>query len=384
MLSGKVWPIHPSPAEDELLSSWLTRIARLNYTKLHTLVSIAFPNTAIWNRDIDRSASSVFLRQLAARSGKDLHQVRQTTLNTFAYSLGSSIRGRGNDRWIMSAGIYHRTRKQPWLGYCPLCLAEDLDPYFRRRWRLAFYTVCHRHSVLLLDRCSQCQSVIQFFRHDLGDRNKPAPLTLNLCFHCQFDLSRAPAYGDAWSDWRVQQDMSVLGGLFDLGYLSNFTGEFQYNYLYLDVLHQLARCLASRLGQPLWQISRQMAHLPAHNIPAQFRYIEQMDITTRHELVTTAIWLLHEWPSRLLHACTQTHIKSSTLFRDWPQAPYWFASAIFPKLYSPNQHISLEEISEAIAYCHRHYIPVNTVQVAKVLGLNSSKRIRGFLRHLNL
>lgn len=324
MLSGSLWPIHPAPADDELLSSWLTRIARLNHTKLHTLVSLAFPGTAIWNRDIDRSASPDFLNQLARRSGKSLHQVRQTTLNSLAMVLGSPVRGRGNDPWILPAGVYHRTRRQPWLSYCPLCLAEDPDPYFRRRWRLAFYTLCHHHGVLLLDRCPQCLSVVQFFRHDLGDRRKPAPLPLNFCASCQFDLSRAPAYGDVWSDWQVQQEFRTLGIMLPLGYLCNNTGDFLYTVQYLDVLHHLASRLASRLGQALWIISRQFAQRPAYDIPDQYPAaypLEHMDIRTRHELISTTIWLLQDWPTRLLQVCLQAGVKSSLLLRSWPAPP---------------------------------------------------------------
>ena len=41
------------------------------------------------------------------------------------------------------------------LQFCPHCLAEDIEPYFRLAWRLAFYTHCPKHYCMLLDLCPQ-------------------------------------------------------------------------------------------------------------------------------------------------------------------------------------------------------------------------------------
>ena len=47
-------------------------------------------------------------------------------------------------------------RQAAWLQFCPQCLAEDEEPYFRREWRLATTIVCARHGSRLLDRCPAC------------------------------------------------------------------------------------------------------------------------------------------------------------------------------------------------------------------------------------
>jgi len=47
-------------------------------------------------------------------------------------------------------------RQAVWLRFCPQCLAEDGQPYFRREWRLATTIACARHGIRLLDRCPDC------------------------------------------------------------------------------------------------------------------------------------------------------------------------------------------------------------------------------------
>ncbi len=44
-------------------------------------------------------------------------------------------------------------RQAAWLQFCPHCLAEDEQPYFRREWRLATTIACVRHGSRLTDRC---------------------------------------------------------------------------------------------------------------------------------------------------------------------------------------------------------------------------------------
>ena len=47
-------------------------------------------------------------------------------------------------------------RQAAWLQFCPHCLAEDEQPYFRREWRLATTIACAHHGSRLLDRCPDC------------------------------------------------------------------------------------------------------------------------------------------------------------------------------------------------------------------------------------
>jgi len=54
-------------------------------------------------------------------------------------------------------------RQAAWLQFCPQCLAEDEQPYFRRQWRLATTIACARHGSRLLDRCPACGQALAPF-----------------------------------------------------------------------------------------------------------------------------------------------------------------------------------------------------------------------------
>ena len=77
-------------------------------------------------------------------------------------------------------------RQSAWLQFCPQCLAEDEQPYFRRQWRLATTIVCARHGSRLLDRCPACgQGLAPFNQASLRPQND--------CAACGFDLASAKA-----------------------------------------------------------------------------------------------------------------------------------------------------------------------------------------------
>jgi hypothetical protein len=192
MAYGKLLPMHPKPLEDELLSSWWFRLARANCEKLHTFTRAIVPNVAIWNRDIDRSVTDDVLQVLAAKTGTSLERVRATTLRDFEGRLFERFNANGNCRWILPIGIYHRSRRLYGLQYCPLCLREDEVPYFRRLWRLSFVTMCPKHWMPLLDRCSCCGEPVAFHRRDLrGPRSIYPEHPITLCQHCELDLRDA-------------------------------------------------------------------------------------------------------------------------------------------------------------------------------------------------
>ena len=101
---------------------------------------------------------------------------------------------------------WRRRRQAAWLQFCPQCLAEDEQPYFRREWRLATTIACSRHGSRLLDRCPACgQGLAPFNQASLRPQND--------CAACGFDLTSAkvPRLGTgarcaAANFWRTSAD----------------------------------------------------------------------------------------------------------------------------------------------------------------------------------
>jgi len=71
------------------------------------------------------------------------------------------------------------------IRFCPACLEER--PYFRRRWRLEFFTVCDVHEVSLYARCPSCRGLVRM------EQVPPGAESVAMCHNCGFDLRRAPA-----------------------------------------------------------------------------------------------------------------------------------------------------------------------------------------------
>jgi hypothetical protein len=78
-----------------------------------------------------------------------------------------------------------RRHRSTWMQYCPLCLAADEAPYFRRQWRLASRVSCFAHGCGLRDRCPACRCGIAPF-------NQGELVPQHFCARCGFDLRAAP------------------------------------------------------------------------------------------------------------------------------------------------------------------------------------------------
>ena len=135
---GKVWPAHPKPLPEELLTSWIVRVAAANGIKLQTLCWMLFGNgRSPWNRDIDRNAPPWLIKAMGQHTGINYWDVFHTSLVTYRTRLYPRRQAVGQLRWILpirSSGMWRTAFGQQ---FCPRCLASDVVPYFRKQWRVS-------------------------------------------------------------------------------------------------------------------------------------------------------------------------------------------------------------------------------------------------------
>lgn len=327
----EIWPIHLPPLHDELLTSWILRLAKAYGLKVHPFCVLMFgKKVQIWNRDFDRLASDDFLQRLGMSTGVGFDAAKQTTLRDYEGIVFEKHNPTGNTKWILPLGIYHRTRRDFGQQFCPLCLAEDREPYYRRKWRLAFYTMCDRHLTLMHDRCPKCGSPVMFYRGELGHRNRITPESARLCHSCGFDLSRAAAWSGEWDDWEsFSQFINVLT-LFDLGWIVSKERTFQFGHLYFDVLHQVCKMLQGRrVGARFREVVFKESGISEPRLPVVDSHVlERLSIRERHLLVGATIWLLQDWPERFEWAFHSANLRATDALRDLVRGPFWFESAI--------------------------------------------------------
>ena len=231
------WKLAPRPKDDELLSSFLTRVAHAHGIGAYRFFSYHLPHTSIWNRDIDRSVSDSTLLQIALLSGHAIERLQDMTLRcytTFSDANLDQCSGKKVEAispWINSIGIYHTTRRRYGLQYCPACLVDD--PFFKKAWRLSFVTICSQHNCYLLDACPSCDAPIAPHRNHVSHLN---------CHICQrsFINSRLPNI-----DIDVDKELQVLQNFYLQGYSSTIPINAEFDDLLIGT-HKLLSILRKR------------------------------------------------------------------------------------------------------------------------------------------
>lgn len=168
------WPVTVMPQPDELLSSWLHRLAYANGVAPKAFARVLGLNPGMWSAALDLRLPSDIANLLHAHTGISSDQLSAMTLShALPKQLLLPLRNSG------------RRDGSTWLQFCCRCLADDAQPYFRQRWRLASRVSCTKHGCRLRDRCPSCHGRIAVF-----DQAELAPQ--HYCVACGYDLRRAP------------------------------------------------------------------------------------------------------------------------------------------------------------------------------------------------
>ena len=174
--------IVPQPFEDELLSSWLTRVAIEHKRKLSIFLSLYVKKegNSIARNDLDFLYDEKLFEALVNKSNltkKDIFKMSLRSEEGYLYSCSDNNLYPPNQiRKLVDK------RNHYGLMYCPKCLAEDKIPYFRKKWRYQFYNVCTNHEIFLTDRCWICYERVNFSKI-IHNKN------LAICNKCGKDLS---------------------------------------------------------------------------------------------------------------------------------------------------------------------------------------------------
>lgn len=377
-LTENQWPVRLKPQEDELLSSWLMRLAMVHGLKLHTFCSITFPNKAIWNRDIDKSADDKIKQILSDKTGVSIERVYATTLAAYESVIYEKHNHFGPSPWIMPVGIYHRRRRKFGLQYCPRCLAEDKEPYYRRKWRIAFIVLCERHSIQLHDRCPSCEEPINFHRNELGNYRKFVADSLTLCHTCHFNLRMTEDKQIIPITDVEAKFTNMLLGAMDTGFFQLSEGVITYSHLFFSGLRQLMKILAmqdrrvANMRQSISETFKVKIYVPSTLGATD---VQELGIEARRQLLRLAYCLLQEWPHYFVELSRKYRLWSSVWMRHLEPtsqratAPFWFWRVIHDYLYRAKYCPSDNEIASAIRYLMSTGKTVNLSTIARTLGV---------------
>lgn len=188
------WAIPVPLLPDELLSSWLTRAALAQGCDPLVLTGDVWPRWRVWTHDPDRGVPKERLDALSAVSGIPATAFEAATLLPSVVTLfGETVTTKSVWPWILAVGARNRQRHGG-LQYCPACMAEDRQPYFRVPWRVAWHAVCSQHGIALQDRCPGCAIPLEPHLLTAVDGN------LAICPRCHADLRLAvPVQADPYA-----------------------------------------------------------------------------------------------------------------------------------------------------------------------------------------
>lgn len=335
------WPYRGRPQPDELFSSWFLRAAHAMTLKPYALGHASWRSKPPpLTRDIDGSATEQILTLMAHRTVTPIARCRQTLLSSYAGYLFEEHRPTGRTAWILPLGVRARTRNHPGLQFCPACMEDR--PYFRRRWRIAWSTVCAPHGIRLLDRCSHCLTILAPFRARVA-------FTCHACGAALADNPRRVA-SPRMIAFQVEHERILDQGWAQLG-----ESCFPYSVQYFETLRHVAKTVANgaRAAGLRSAIAERWGGDGARFASFQLKEIEGLHVEERYRLFDLVARVLPSWPERFVEAAKAARLWRSWALRDDSRPPFAYADMVSSRLDCAPYKPSPEEVAAAAGHLRR-------------------------------
>lgn len=276
--------------------------------------------------------------------------------------------------WLLPIGRKGRRRYMHGQQYCRQCLAQDAQPYFRRRWRLAFNVVCETHGTLLVDACPHCHAPVEFHTGDFGQRLLEFECPITRCGMCGRDFRQwtpstdRPA-PDALINFQGDLNEALLQGCHH-----RLPGAHTYSHLFFRGVRHLMQLLGSR-----GRFSRVRDHLLTENSLLNFDLVlanrwqkfEALRVGDRAFLLDMAYQLIQQWPYVFIEACYNARVSSSYVLTYPNHLPFWLESEVAWNLDDRDYSPSAAELAAAKDYLSRLNLPVSKNSIKRLLGVAS-------------
>ena len=230
-------------------------------------------------------------------------------------------------KWVMPINIRSNNNKyRHGLQICPSCLKSDRKtPYYRKIWRLGFFTCCLTHKTEFIDSCPVCKMPINPRKH-----YKPSgcitysPEHFTLCHHCGFDLKLVKPSLSGYDELQINKFHYQL---YKTGYGTIGSLHFNYSNLYFDGIRRLLSAMlcnrkAKKLSTYLFQ---KYSHLWANHTKVEKKHIEPyfLDLSLRRGAIILLYRYLKDWPGTFLRDCKKSVITFNHLIEGHLHYPYW-------------------------------------------------------------
>ncbi|RXJ77218.1 hypothetical protein CRV03_05905 [Arcobacter sp. F155] len=352
----------PSPLPDELLSSWLTRMAFEHKRTLPLFFSlfIRHDGSSTTRTDLDFLFDEKLFKTLSQKSELSIKEIYQMSLRTEEGQLFTC-----NDSLYPPLQIRKLTDKRNHNGlmYCPKCLKEDKIPYFRKKWRYDFYNACPKHGILLTDRCWRCYSKIELskIKHQKE---------LCICYNCEKDLrenitiaiSSNYSYGLKAVKW-FEKGLSRGYFLINKQKIKSVFVFDSFTYFRFLLKRKDIPILD---GFPLLEEYKEICKKLK-------RYNSKKALSIKKEFILTSMvyFLFQNYPKNLKLFSINNNLTHREFTHGFKNLSFWYKeliNEIIPMENKLGREISEEEVKNAIKYLESNGEVVNQKNVAAVVG----------------
>lgn len=352
---ARKWLFTVEPFEDELLSSWLTRIAKANFTTLTALFSQNWGRKAYFNKDIDiYEYPEDFWKTLSVCTGVSVDRIKHMRLKSYEGYIQEKISGHGRERWIITTSHEIRYDKRSRaLSYCPFCLQEN--PYYKKEWNLYFVNACTKHCCLLESQCPKCGTTLApvYTQADQG---------MDYCFKCGVSLvDRTPIMIPQYSE-----GLKAIRRLLSIAQRGYFllNGEWHYSMSYFYVLRIFSRHMSHA---SYWKTMVPNDLKKHRNFPEQFTTRQMFGIIKR------SVELFQNWPYQFQEFFKRHKLRNKPRILEKRERknncrdlPFWFLKSL-EECVEVIHPLSKEEVDSIKAYLSQNG-KITAKKFAEIVG----------------
>lgn len=293
------------------------------------------------------------MQRLSDGTAVPVERIARTGLSAYTGYLWESYYPQGALGWVLPIGRFGRRRVRHGEQFCRICLAEDTQPYFRRKWRLAFNVVCERHAVFLEDACPHCDAPVAFHTGDFGQRLLDLECPITRCRVCRRNIEEMGDSPPRTAPHALVEFQRRLNTATNNGCCPDLPGAANYSHLFFTGFRQLLRVLVSRgrcrrlrdlmLGR-VGQLALGVSSTQDHPV------FELLRVGDRAHVLQLSAPLLEQWPQSFVELCQASRVSSSYVLQYGVEMPFWFRSEVEWHLCDSDYHPSDEEREAIAAY----------------------------------
>jgi len=372
-VQGYKFHIVLQPKENELLSSWLTRMAFAHGQTLSIFISsyIKYEGSAVSRTDIDFRYNKELFKRLSCKSGLNMQTIQKMSLRSeegYLFVCNNCLYPPQQIRKLIDKRTHYG------LLFCPRCLAEDTVPYFRKEWRYYFYNACPKHNTLLVDRCGQCFSPIKLNKMAYSDE-------IIYCNNCGRDIRKTrPKYLSNHYKYGIEATVWFENGL--------------QNGYFLIENRKINSLFIFQIFTHLQYLINTTQNINLDSCPLQKEYFDicnklrnynskKSGLIFKSFYMTAIIYhILQNFPHNLKGFAKNNSFTHRDFLHGFKNAPYWYITQIdkiTPMQNTVGRTISESEVLGAINYLKSNNLKVTQQSVAEIVGCHFSIH-KGFVK----